>query len=148
MKLASLRWQLFAGKKEKPPHGPHEEAWLVDSWSDYVARTFVKGPNDMMSQLQKMIQTKETLQVEAHKVRGQDVKPIPSRPLCVLELAKLNELLAQYEKKWSDMGAMGQALSNQINEGNKAVEDTVNYRADQHDETLERRFNVIEKKID
>ena len=57
-----------------------------------------------MSQLGKIVNEKATPKVEAHKVRGQEVKPIDARPLGDLELAKLSDLLKEYEKKWEAMG--------------------------------------------
>ena len=56
-----------------------------------------------------MVARKHTPMLEAGTKRGGKVNAIPSRPLGNLEFAKLNELLVDYEKKWADMGPMGQA---------------------------------------
>ena len=88
MKLPQLQSQLFS--RDKHHGGVHEESWLVANWPDYVERTFEKAPDHMMHQLRKMVEDKKTPKVEAHKVRGQTVKPIDSRPLGDLEFAKLS----------------------------------------------------------
>ena len=121
--LNILRWQLFSGRKKHPPHNPHEESWLVVNWPVYVERTFEKAPKDLMSQLRKIVNDKATPKVEAHKVRGEEVKPIDARPLGDLELAKLSDLLKEYEKKWEAMGEASQVVSNQISAGNEDVKD-------------------------
>ena len=137
--LAHLRRELLSGKKRKAPDENHEESWLVANWPDYVERSFEKAPKDMMSQLRKMIDDKATPKVEAHKVRGQEVKPIDSRPLGDLEFAKLSELLEEYEKKWESMGAMGRALSNQMDANTKGLHG----RHDNHDEKLDEVLKAV-----
>ena len=97
--LSHLRWELLSGKKRKPPDTNHDESWLVANWPDYVERAFEKAPDHMMHQLRKMVEDKKTPKVEAHKVRGQTVKPINSRPLGDLEFAKLEKSLLIYEEK-------------------------------------------------
>ena len=97
--LSHLRWELLSGKKRKAPDTNHDESWLVANWPDYVERMFEKAPDHMMHQLRKMVEDKKTPKVEAHKVRGQTVKPINSRPLGDLEFAKLEKSLLIYEEK-------------------------------------------------
>ena len=51
-------------------------------------------------------------------------------------VADTRELLEQYEKKWADMGAMGQALSSQINASAEDVKDTVREEAAAQNDVL------------
>ena len=129
-KLVELKRELFS-KKKRTRDGFHEQPWLVEHWPEYVERTFEKAPKDLMSQLRKIVNDKATPKVEAHKVRGQEVKPIDARPLGDLELAKLSGLLKEYEKKWEAMGEASQVVSNQISAGNEDVKDAVHDRADE-----------------
>ena len=130
--LSHLRWELLSGKRRKEPDTNHEESWLVANWPDYVERTFEKAPNHMMHQLRKMAEDKKTPKVEAHKVRGQTVKPIDSRPLGDLEFAKLEKLLLIYEEKlkawWEakNAGQVGQsAIKRKAEEWSWAKQDAL-----------------------
>ena len=98
---------------------------MVENWAGYVQRNFDSNAEKTLEELRGIVHEKKTPEVEAEKIRGQEVKAIPSRPVGKLEHAKQRELLEQYEKKWADMGAMGQALSSQINASAEDVKDTV-----------------------
>ena len=92
--VSHLRWELLSGKKRKAPDTNHDESWLVANWPDYVERMFEKAPDHMMHQLRKMVEDKKTPKVEAHKVRGQTVKPIDSRPPWGSRVRQVGEAVA------------------------------------------------------
>ena len=117
---------------------------MVKHWPEYVERTFEKSPDDMVHQLRKMVEEKATLEVIAHKVRGQTVKPMDSRPLGDLEFVKLEELLPIYEEKlkawWEakNAGQVGQQLSNQAAANHDA-------NMDQHAKTQRQMAECVNK---
>ena len=119
IQLCILKAQLLSKQKNKGggAGGIHKEHWLVEHWPEYVERTFEKSPDDMVHQLRKMVKEKATPEVIAHKVRGQTVKPIDSRPLGDLQFAKLEELLLIYEEKlqaWWEAKNAGQLLTKNL----------------------------------
>ena len=119
--LPIVRWQLLSGRKKDRPNEFWGEVWHLRNWPDYVERSFAKAPQDLLEELRKMVAGKHTPKVEAGTKRGGKVNAIPSRPLGNLEVAKLNYVLMDYEKKWADMGPMGQALCKQIKAGKTRV---------------------------
>ena len=105
-RLPVVKWELFSGLKQNDKVSQHDEAWLVDHWPDYVARSFAKSPKELIEELRQIVADKSTPEVEATIKRGGKVNAIPARSLveCHLELARLDELLKEYEKKWEAMG--------------------------------------------
>ena len=88
----------------------------MENWPDYVARSFAKNPKELIEELRQIVADKSTPEVEATIKRGGKVNAIPARSLveCHLELARLDELLKEYEKKWEAMGEASQVLSTQM----------------------------------
>ena len=133
-----LRPQLFKAKSRNAPHNDlDEKKWLVPNWGIYVQLNFElpnPGTESCLEELRLMVNEKKTPDYKGSQGRGKGrkAKPIPSRSLGLLELAKLRELLEHYQKKWDDMGATGQALSCQIN----AHTDAINQNTDQDMEKL------------
>ena len=138
-KRSNLRGQLYKNEaKNTPGKKLDEEEWLVPNWATYAKLNFElpdPGPEGCLRELRKMVADKATPDYKGGK-KGGEAKPIPSRPLGDLEHAKLRGLLELYEKKWADMGAMGQALSSQINASAEDVKDTVREEAAAQNDVL------------
>ena len=139
------RKQLFSGKAKKANSQGifkdlDEEEWLAPNWATYAKLNFElpdPGPEGCLRELRKMVADKATPYYQGGK-KGGTAKPIQSRPLGDLEHAKLRQLLEHYEKKWADMGAMGQALSSQINASAEDIKDTVREEAAKRNNVLQR----------
>ena len=68
--LNVLRWQLFSGRKKDNPNALWGEAWHVKNWPDYVARSFVKNPEDLLEELRQIVADKSTPEMKATTKRG------------------------------------------------------------------------------